>query len=413
VDRQPVSGIWPARDVLWLVVDGAAALVLLILSVSGAAARQASFGLPGWLTVTAAAAAAAPVAVRRRWPAGVFAVVLTANSIAAVAGVSGNPAVLVALALYPVAVTQPPRRAAVAAAAAMTLSTAAEAAGLVASPQPPGTQAQFYVLATSIAALAAAWALGAARRSQLLYAARATAQATRRAVADERLRIARELHDVITHSMSLITVKASVANYLIDSRPQEVRDALTVIEDTGRNALAEMRRMLGVLRADSDTGSPCPGGTSDGRRPAPGLADLAGLAGHAAAGGVQVDLDVDPACDLPDGVALAVYRIVQEALTNVVKHAAPTRCQVRVGRTAQEVLIEVTDAGNARRPQAGAAGGHGLIGMRERAALFGGELAAGHARDGGFRVTARLPLAAAAPVAPVAPAARADGPPPR
>ena len=224
-------------------------------------------------------------------------------------------------------------------------------------------------------------------------------------MADERLRIARELHDVITHSISLITVKASVANYLIDSRPDDVRDALTVIEDTGRRALTEMRRMLGVLRAGTDSAAPLPGDTGDERLPAPGLADLAGLAGHAAEAGVHADLDVDPAPGLPDGVALAAYRIIQEALTNVVKHAAPTRCRVRVDRTARDVFIDVTDAGNIRRTQHAAAGGHGFIGMRERVTLFGGEFTAGPGPGGGFRVTARLPLTATA--------VPADGSPPR
>jgi signal transduction histidine kinase len=194
--------------------------------------------------------------------------------------------------------------------------------------------------------------------------------------------MARELHDVITHSMSLITVKASVANYLFDSRPDQVREALTVIEDTGRGVLAELRRMLGVLRAD---------GSRAQLQPAPGLDGLARLAEHAAEAGVRVDLDLDAVASVPDGMAQAAYRIVQEALTNVVKHAAPTYCRVRVGCSPQEVCIDVTDTGNPRRARAATAGGHGLIGMRERVALFGGEFTAGPVPGGGFRVTARLP----------------------
>jgi len=263
-------------------------------------------------------------------------------------------------------------------------------AGMLASPQPPGWQVRFDVVAATIAVIAAGWALGTARRAQLTTAARAAQQAARRAVADERLRIARELHDVITHSMSLITAKAAVANYLIGAQPDGVGDALTVIEDTGRRALAEMRRMLGVLRSDT------PGADPDGERaPAPGLGDLAVLAERAGQAGVAVDLDVPAGDDLPEGVALAAYRIVQEALTNVVKHAAPTRCRVRVTRAGPEVLIEVTDAGGYRPARPPAPGGLGIIGMRERAALFGGEVEAGPGPGGGFRVTARLPLAAA------------------
>jgi len=389
---------WPARDLPWLVLDFAVAAVLVGVSAGSAAMRAANFGLPAWLTMTAAVLVALPIAVRRVWPVTVLAVVLAANCVVTAAGVGGSAFLIVALALYTVAASRPPRRSVPVLAVVLAASTAAVVAGILASPQPPGWQVRFDVVAATIAVIAAGWALGATRRAHLQAAARAAQHATRRAVADERLRIARELHDVITHSMSLITAKAAVANYLIDSQPDGVRDALTVIEDTGRHALAEMRRMLGVLR--SDTPGPDPGGTGGERAPAPGLADLAVLAEHAGQAGVAVDLDVPDADDLPEGVALAAYRIVQEALTNVVKHAAPTSCQVRVARTGAEVLIDVTDAGGHRRAGPPAPGGHGIIGMRERAALFGGDFEAGPGPDGGFRVTARLPLAAADLAAP-------------
>jgi len=367
------------------------AAALVAVSVTSAAARTANFGPPAWLAITAAVLVAAPVAVRRVWPVTVLAVVLAANCVVVAAGVGGSAFVIVALALYPVAVSRPPRRSVPALAVALVTSTAAVVAGMLASPQLPGWQVRFDVVAATIAVIGAAWVLGAARRAQLATAARAAQQATRRAVTDERLRIARELHDVITHSMSLITAKAAVANYLIESQPDGVRDALTVIEDTGRRALAEMRRMLGVLR--SDPPEPGPGGTDGERAPAPGLPDLAALAKRAGQAGVAVDLDVPSGGDLPEGVALAAYRIVQEALTNVVKHAAPTSCRIRVASTGPEVLIDVTDAGGYRPARPPAPGGHGIIGMRERAALFGGEFEAGPSPGGGFRVTARLPLA--------------------
>jgi signal transduction histidine kinase len=413
VDRlQPVFRTWPARDVPWLVLDFAAAAVLVAVLVRDAATRAADFGVPTWLTLTAAVLVASPVAVRRVWPVTVLAVVLAANCVVAAAGVGGSTFVIVALALYTVAVSRPPRRSVPLLAVALVVGTAAVMAGVLASPYPPGLQVRFDVFAATIAVIAAGWALGAARRAQLLAAACAAQQATRRAVADERLRIARELHDVIAHSMSLITAKAAVANYLTDSQPDGVRDALTVIEDTGRHALAEMRRMLGALR--SDTPERDPGGASGERAPAPGLPDLAVLAEHAEQAGVSVDMDVPDAADLPDGVALAAYRIVQEALTNVVKHAAPTSCRVHVARTGPEVLIDVIDAGGHRRSGPPAAGGHGIIGMRERAALFGGEFEAGPGPDGGFRVTARLPLAAADLAAPADRSpARAGRPPAR
>jgi signal transduction histidine kinase len=192
----------------------------------------------------------------------------------------------------------------------------------------------------------------------------------------------------------------------MDSQPEGVRDALTVIEATGRHALAEMRRMLGVLR--SDAAAPA----YDERAPAPGLEDLTVLAEHAAQAEVRVDLDILGAHHLPDWVTLAAYRIVQEALTNVVKHAAPTTCQVRVACTARDLRIDVTDAGGHRGTRTPTAGGHGLIGMRERVALLGGEFQAGAAPGGGFRVSARLPLESTSLVA-AGPEVLADRPPTR
>src|SRR5499427_6757038 len=282
----PLFRTWPARDLPWLVLDFVVAAALMAMSVTGAAARTATFGPPAWLTITAAVLVAAPVAVRRVWPVTVLAVVLAANCVVVTAGVGGSAFVIVALALYPVAVSRPPRRSVPVMAVALVASTAAVVAGMLASPQLPGWQVRFDALAATIAVTAAGWALGTARRVQVESAARAAQQAARRAVADERLRIARELHDVITHSMSLITAKAAVANYLIDSQPGGVREALTVIEDTGRHALAEMRRMLGVLR--SDTPEADPGAAGGEREPAPGLADLAVLAEYAEQAGVAV-----------------------------------------------------------------------------------------------------------------------------
>jgi len=403
--QHPLFRARPVGDLPWLVLDFVVAAALVAVSVTSAAARTANFGPPAWLAITAAVLVAAPVAVRRVWPVTVLAVVLAANCVVVTAGMGGSTFVIVALALYTVAVSRPPRRSVPVTAVALAVSAAAAVVGILASPQPPPWQIRFDVVAATIAVIGAGWVLGAGRRAQLQTAARAAQQAARRAVADERLRIARELHDVITHSMTLITAKAAVANYLISAQPDGVGDALTVIEDTGRHALAEMRRMLGVLR--SDTPGADPGGE---RAPAPCLGDLAALAEHAEQAGVAVHLDVPAEDDLPEGVALAAYRIVQEAMTNVVKHAAPTSCRVRVVGTGPEVLIEVTDAGGHRPSAPSAPGGHGIIGMRERAALFGGEFEAGPGPGGGFRVTARLPLAAGDLAAQ---AAHADRPPPR
>jgi len=398
------------RAALWVVLDCAAAALLLAVSVRGAAVRMAGaeldFSLPGWLVVAAAAVAAGPVAIRRLWPAAVFVAVLAANTVVVSAGVSGNAGVPVALVVYTVAVSRPPRWSVPMMTAALVLTSAAELTGMLAGPQPPGWQIKSDVVAATIAVIPGAWALGAAVRARRLGIARALRQAADQAVATERLRVARELHDVITHSMTLITVKASTANYLIDSRPAEVRPALTVIETTGRVALAELRRMLGVLRASGAI--PTAGRDGGDLMPAPGLGDLTAMAEHAAGAGVSLELVLPAEHDLPDGVALAVYRIVQEAVTNVIKHAAPTHCEVRVSLTGHDVVVDVTDAGQVRpapilpparhgRRARPATGGLGIIGMRERATIFGGEFEAGPLPDGGFRVTARLPLGTPVP----------------
>jgi signal transduction histidine kinase len=214
-------------------------------------------------------------------------------------------------------------------------------------------------------------------------------QRARRAGAEERLRIARELHDVVAHAMSIIAVRSGVARMVIDVRPDEAREALGIIEGTSRQALAELRLLVGVLRghetqdADAD------------RAPAPGLTDLPGLIGRVNEAGVCVCLRVEgEPRRLSPGVDLSAYRIVQEALTNVVRHAAPAAAELTVRYQPDEVVIEVTDDGCAQgtRLARGAKGssGHGIAGMRERAAVYGGRLVA-EPTASGFRVLARIP----------------------
>jgi signal transduction histidine kinase len=212
----------------------------------------------------------------------------------------------------------------------------------------------------------------------------------RRAVVEERLRLARELHDVVAHAMSVIAVQSGVGAHVADTQPEEAAKALAAIEATSRAALEELRRLLGVLRQEDE-----PQGDL---APVPGLADLEGLLAEVAKTGLAVKLQVHGTRpSLPAGVDLSAYRIVQEALTNVVKHAGPARAQVTVGYHDQNVTVEVTDDGRGAMTSAsdGRVGsGHGLIGMRERVAAFGGNLEVGPGLDGGFRVAARLPLGA-------------------
>jgi signal transduction histidine kinase len=258
-------------------------------------------------------------------------------------------------------------------------------------------------LVGNLGVVAAAWLLGRFAHNYRTYAARLEERTTeleqardelaRRAVTEERLRLARELHDVVAHAMSVIAVQSGVGAHVADTNPQEAAKALAAIEATSRAALEELRRLLGVLRQEDE-----PQGAL---APVPGLADLDSLLAEVGKAGLAVKLQINGTRPpLPAGVDLSAYRIVQEALTNVVKHAGPAHAQVVVGYRDHEVTVEVTDDGRGAVPPAsdGRVGsGHGLIGMRERVQAFGGDLQTGPRPGGGFRVAARLPFAADQP----------------
>jgi signal transduction histidine kinase len=305
-----------------------------------------------------------------------------------------------------------------------------------------------------------AWFTGYIVRQRRRYALRLQDEAASKAVAEERLRIARELHDVVAHSMSVIAVQAGYGQYVIDTQPADARDALGAIQATSREALDEMRRMLGALRqayetdqrevaaraardpgAGEEVGDPAgdsAGGSAGGSAgdsagvagaaplsPAPGLADLDRLISRTASAGVRVDVTrCGQPRDLPASIDLSAYRIVQEALTNVVKHARTSSCRVLIGYGQDELILEVTDNGAGLPAMAGAGvpgnslalggggpvllaesapgwrapdvagSGHGIIGMRERVSLLGGEFSAGPLPGYGFQVSAHIPLPA-------------------
>ena len=352
-----------ARLHLYL-VDFTAAVVIGVLA---GYAMEEDQDKPWWLVVPGVLLIALPVAVRRIWPVTALVVTTTATAAVVIGQVLptealGVPVGAVCFALYTVAVDR-----------SRTWSLAALAFAVIAVAGVSGGEPEnvFVVLA----AMSAVWIIGYTTRMRRSYFARETAQQAEQALSDERLRIARELHDVVAHNLSLIAVQAGNAAHV--RSPEHAYQALEVISETSRAALTEMRGLLGVLRSDA------------GLTPSPGLDGLADLADRASLAGVRVELEVRGDAVVPEGIGLSAYRIVQEALTNVVKHAAPASCTVLVDVTPQAVRVEVADDG----PGVEELGvGHGLIGMRERVAVYGGRFSAGPGSGGGFRVVAELPV---------------------
>jgi len=234
----------------------------------------------------------------------------------------------------------------------------------------------------------AAWVAGLAvhaRRDAAQLEARAAEleRQHREAILAERDRIARELHDVIAHNVSVVVVQAVAALGVLDNQPARAREPLLRIEKSGREALAELRRLLGVMRG--------PEAVDEQLGPQPGVADLEALVDGVREAGVPVELTVDgPAMSLPKALDLSIYRIVQEALTNTLKHAGPASANVTVSCRAESVEVHVIDDGVGTNGRVNG-GGHGLTGMRERVALFGGRMQVGSG-DGGFTVHAWVPL---------------------
>jgi signal transduction histidine kinase len=366
------------RVVDWALAGGFA----VALTISALLATDV--GAPRWVVVLASLALSLPLAARRRYPlavelvVGAVAVAMAAWLVNGYEGVS--PLIPVLIAAYSTAVHARGR------AALAGLAVALVVPGLIALVM-GSTVWGDYVFPNLILGLG--WLAGWLVRSRTELAARLHEEAVRAederellaeiAVADERRRIARELHDIVAHSMSVMVVQAGGARRILDRDPARAADAAAQIERTGREALTEMRRLLGVLGVDAE------------RTPQPGMDQVDELVGRARAAGLPVELEVEgDRRRLPAGVDLTGYRIVQEALTNTMKHAAsaPTSVRVRYGNDALE--LQIADRGTVA-PRLDDPG-HGLIGMRERVRVVGGELHAGPRAGGGFDVRARLPL---------------------
>src|SRR5215467_12349682 len=328
-----------------------------------------------------------PLAVRRRYPLWVLAVVVAATLATMAAEMRFNAGVWVVLlvALYSVAAYCPRRQAAwagIAAGAVLAWPLWAAAAGVA-----------FRLLAVvvSLGLPALGWVCGAyvsELRGRAARSRREQELQTGRAVAEEQARVGRELHDVIAHTLSVIVIQAGAAADVFDTSPDQARQALGSIGAAGRAALAELRRVLAAVR-------PQPG-EQDGWAPPPGLAGLGELLDRVRAAGLTVTARVDGApVDLPAGLDLAAYRIVQEALTNTLKHARAQAAEVHLCYGPAGLVVEVTDDGRAPVPagrQRGPGRGRGLIGIGERAALHGGTCQAGPRPGGGFAVRVAFPV---------------------
>jgi signal transduction histidine kinase len=338
---------------------------------------------PSLWAVALTLVATLPIALRRRFPWLVFAATMTAALVMDVRYNSFQFAGAV-VALYTVAAyVGRPGSIGVAVGTALALPVTQlddDPAGI------PGIVSIYVVFAV-------AWILGdriGARRTYLRGLEERAAQHerereehARRAAAEEQARIARELHDIIAHNVSVMTVQAAAAGDAFDTQPGKVREALASIESTGREALTELRRLLGGVRTEEQPGT---------FAPQPGVARIDELVDQVRATGLDVELTVEGTRrELPPGIDLSAYRIVQEALTNTLKHAGASRATVLLRFGERTLEVEVVDDGRGATAE-GTARGHGIIGMRERAALVGGELTVGPSANGGFAIRARIPL---------------------
>ncbi|MFE0154449.1 sensor histidine kinase [Nonomuraea sp. NPDC059007] len=335
--------------------------------------------------------------VRRRWPVPVFLTTALASLVYYGLDFPDGPGWLgLFVALYTLMAYGDGRRSLVIAGAGITVLTVVwlvAAAGI--EPRAAIGWVFFRIGASVMSA-----ALGESVRSRRVIAAEAQQRAERaertreeeaRARVDgERLRIAREVHDTVAHAIAIINVQSGVSAHVLGKRPEVAREALRVIERTSSRALGEMRAILGVLRGDD--------GDHDGRMPYPGLGQIGELTAKARAAGLDLTLEeISPTVPVPSAVSGAAYRILQESITNVIRHAGPTRVTVALKAGAEGLELRVCDAGRrtvsgAERASPAGEPGRGILGMRERCRLLGGELAAGPLPGGGFEVHARLPL---------------------
>jgi signal transduction histidine kinase len=383
-----------ARDVVY-------ALVMAVLTVAGAYGEahpsQVSDQIPAGtaashtpnLALALVAVASLVLVARGRWPRVVLAVSASAVTVYSVLGYVNGAALLApVVALYTLATKLSARRA-----LAWGVLVTLVLMGATELNNPFGASSDELALIPGLCAAATLGGIAVASRRAYVASIQDRAQAdAQRKIDEERLRIARELHDVVAHTMATINVQAGAAAHVLRDRPDAAAEALATIKSVSKDGLRELRAILDVLRQADE---------ADPTRPTPGMGQLPGLIDRACRAGLKTTLTVHGSSRrLPAAVDLAAYRIVQESLTNTIRHAGPATAAVTLTYADSEFLVEVTDTGLGASglngaglggPDAG--GGHGLIGMRERASSVGGSLAAGPRPDGGFRVMARMPAA--------------------
>ncbi len=344
-----------------------------------------------------------PLVVRRRTPFLVFAVAAGSLAVQGTLGFHSPTFAFLAvnLALYSLA-AYGERRLAILGAAAWAFLLTLRLVQLIVTTWPQVAVTDLSDVVDDYVLLAAAWTLGEGVRQRRMHAAeledraarleREREEKARQAATQERLRIARELHDVVAHSLSVIGVQAGAARLVLDAdpNPKRAREAVAAIEATANLAMAEMRRALGILRDTERSGAAL--------APLPGLRQLPALLDQMRTAGLPVELTVEGTPrPLATSIDLSLYRIVQEASTNALKHARATRAEVTIRYETDDIQVEVTDDGQGASPSAGRSEGAGTIGMQERVALFGGELRVGPRPQGGYCVRVCLPISAEEP----------------
>jgi signal transduction histidine kinase len=372
-----VATLRPVRTLLKpVLVDILLAAVLTGLTVATLAGQ--TDGPTYWAAALLVGLTVAPIALRQRAPVLTMAVIVAALAASSLLGYgdfpSGGMGMIVAM--FTVATLRP--RSVAAIMFATTLGVIAlvylTAAGGIIWSQ----------VCQSVVVMLGAWGLGESTRRWSRRAERLAAQAVR-AVAEERVRIARELHDSVAHHMSVVSLQAGVAEYVVDADLPMAKKAIATVGDAGREALLDMRRLLDVLRVD--------GPEEADYRPSPGLAQLDEVVGRTRNAGLPVEVVVSGQVrTLPAGTDLCAYRVVQESLTNILKHAGPASARVELDYGERLLELMIKDDGAKAQPYGESPTSHGIRGMRERAELYGGVLTAGPTKEGGFAVTLRLPM---------------------